>query len=100
MADEGVQTNKTSFHQEGKLSLKADDPQVGQWHEDVERAREYNHIIIFLERTWNLNRERRVQVNTIAMEHFHKSGPANKQHTYQSNNQPQRMDKHLENTRK
>ena len=30
--------------------LKADEPQVGQRHEDVERKREYDHIIIFPER--------------------------------------------------
>ena len=31
-----------------------------------------------------LHQERKGQVNTIVMEHFHKSGPANKQHTYRS----------------
>ena len=35
----------------GKLSLKVDEPQVGQRHEDVERKREYYHIIIFPART-------------------------------------------------
>ena len=35
----------------GKLSLKADEAQVGQLHEDVERKREYYHIIIFPEKT-------------------------------------------------
>jgi hypothetical protein len=28
--------------------LKADEPQFGQQHEDVERKREYHHIIISL----------------------------------------------------
>ena len=36
-----------------QLSLKVDEPQVGQWHEYVERKQEYYHIIIFPERTWN-----------------------------------------------
>jgi hypothetical protein len=31
--------------------LKADEPQVGQWHEDVEKTCEYYHIITFPE--WN-----------------------------------------------
>jgi len=35
----------------GKLSLKADEPQVGQRHEDVEKKRENYHIIIFPEWT-------------------------------------------------
>ena len=44
-ADERVEVRN------GKLSLKADEPQVGQRHEDVGRKREYYHIIIFPERT-------------------------------------------------
>ena len=40
-----------------------------------------------------LHQERRGHVNTIVMEHFngilfHKSGPANKQHSIQPTNQP------------
>jgi hypothetical protein len=31
--------------------LKADEPEVDQWHGDVERKREYYHIIISHERT-------------------------------------------------
>ena len=31
------------------LSLKVDEPQVGQRHKDVERKHEYNEIIIFPE---------------------------------------------------
>jgi len=34
-----------------KLSLKVDDPQVDQEHEDVERKWEYYHITIFSEKT-------------------------------------------------
>ena len=33
---------------DGKLPLKAYEPQVGQWHEEVERKREYYHNIIFI----------------------------------------------------
>jgi hypothetical protein len=65
--------------------LKAVEPQVGQRHEYVEMKWKYYHITIFPERTWNFT-SRRGQVKTIEMEHFndnlfHKSGPANKQHT-------------------
>ena len=45
-ADELVEVRETSCPKDGKLSLKADEPQVG-----VERKREYYHIIIFRERT-------------------------------------------------
>ena len=69
----------------------ADEPPVGQRHEDVERRREHCRIIIFLKRLETLHQERSGQVNTFVMGHFnsilfHKSGPANKQHTYQSIN--------------
>ena len=50
-ADERAEVRATSCPQDGKLSLKADEPQFGQRHEDVERKREYYHIIIFPERT-------------------------------------------------
>ena len=40
------------FSLDGKLSLKVDETQIGQRHEEVERKREYYHIIIFPERTW------------------------------------------------
>ena len=49
------------------LSLKACEPQVGQRHEDVERKREYYHIIIFLKEVETLHQERRGQVKSIAM---------------------------------
>ena len=36
-ADERVEFKETSCPQDGKLSLEADEPQVGQLHEDVEK---------------------------------------------------------------
>ena len=49
---------------DGKLSLKANEPQVGQRHEDVERKRVYYHIIIFPEKTWNCtSRKKRTSEN-------------------------------------
>ena len=36
-ADERVEVRETSSPYDGKLSMKADEPQVGQRHEDVER---------------------------------------------------------------
>ena len=85
--DEQVQVKPTSCPQDGKLFLKADEPQFGQRHEDVKRKWEYYHITIFPERTEFLHKERRGQVNTIVMEHLNsiilnKFRPANKQHTY------------------
>ena len=38
--DERVEVTATSCPKGGKLSLKADEPQVGQQHEYVERKRE------------------------------------------------------------
>ena len=72
----------------GILSLKADELQFGQKNEASERKWQYYNIFIFLERIDILHNERRGQVNTIAMGDFnrilfHKSGPVNKQHTYQ-----------------
>jgi hypothetical protein len=49
--------------------LKADEPQVGQGNEDVERKQEYNHIIIFPEGVEILHQEIRGQVNAIVIEH-------------------------------
>ena len=40
-ADERVKVRTISLQQDGKLSLKWDEPQVGQQYEDVERKREY-----------------------------------------------------------
>ena len=50
MAGDRVEVTATSSPYYGKLSLKADEPQVGQQHEDVERKREYYHIIILPEK--------------------------------------------------
>ena len=68
--------------------MMADGPKVGQRHEDVERKRS----IIFPERLEILHQEIRGQVKTMLIEYFnsilfYNSGPANKQHTYQSINQ-------------
>ena len=46
-ADERLEFMATSCPEDGKLSLKADEPQVVEWHKDLERKREYYHIIIF-----------------------------------------------------
>ena len=72
--------------------MKADEPQIGQRQEDVEGEREYYRIIILLFSLKGLEilqQERRRQMSTIEMEHFnsnlfHKSGPGNKQNSYQS----------------
>ena len=50
-ADERVEVMTTSCALDGKLSLKAYEPQVGQRHGDVGRKREYYQIVIFRERT-------------------------------------------------
>ena len=50
-AGERVEVSATSCPYDVKLSLKADEPQVSQRHEDVEKKREYYHIIIFPEKT-------------------------------------------------
>ena len=44
---ERVDIKETSCPQDGKLSLKVDESQVGQWHGYVEWKWEYYHIIIF-----------------------------------------------------
>ena len=69
--------------------MKANELQVDQRHEDVEIKREYYHIIIFPERTWNFtSRQKRASENySNGTLEKHKSGPANKQHTYQPINQ-------------
>jgi hypothetical protein len=53
-ADERFEVRTTFFPYDGKLFLKAVEPQVGQWHKDVESKQEFYHIIIFPERTWNI----------------------------------------------
>jgi hypothetical protein len=45
-ADEQVEVTATSSPKDGKLSLKVDISQVGQWHKDAERKWEYYYIII------------------------------------------------------
>ena len=40
-----------SYSSDGELCLKADEPQVGQRHEDVESKWKYYHIIIFTKLT-------------------------------------------------
>ena len=52
-ADERVEVRVTSCLQNEKVSLKADEPQVGQWHEDVGRKLEFYYITIFPEMTWS-----------------------------------------------
>ena len=56
--------------------MKADEPQFGQWHEDVERKREYYQITNLPE---ILHHGGRGRVNTIVLElfksiFFHKPG--------------------------
>ena len=83
MADERVRGQEISCLQEGKLSLKADEPQIGQiW------KRNWNSITLLfsLKELEILHQERSVNVNTMMIEHFRKSGSANKQHNYQSIN--------------
>ena len=70
--DERVEVRATSCPQDRELSLKADEPQVGQRHEDVERNQEYYHIIVFPEWTYEvydqvLDRigEKRTLINNI-----------------------------------
>jgi hypothetical protein len=46
------------------------DEQIGQWHKDMERKREYYHII-FLKRLEIVLQERRGQVKTIMMDIFY-----------------------------
>ena len=88
-ADVRIEARVTSCRLGEKLYLKADKPLVGQRHWDVERKREYSTFLFSLKGLEILFQGRRGQVNAIVMEHFnsilfHKSGPANKQYTYQS----------------
>ena len=46
-ADVRVEVMATYFPYVEKIPLKAEEPQIGQWHEDVERKRESYHITIF-----------------------------------------------------
>ena len=47
-ANERIENRETSCPYDGKLFSKANKPQVGQWHEDIERKWEYHHIHIFI----------------------------------------------------
>ena len=59
-------SEKKKSHDRGaELSLKADEPQVVQRHEDVERKWEYYHIIIFPERTRENNINETLQPNPL-----------------------------------
>ena len=49
--DEWIEVRATYFPYDEKLFLMADEPQVGQRQEDVERKREHYHIIILPEMT-------------------------------------------------
>ena len=49
-AHERIEFRATSCPHDGKLSLKADGPQIGQRCEYVESKREYYHIIIFYQK--------------------------------------------------
>ena len=71
----------------GPWSLKADEPQVGQRHEDVERKWEYYHLIFLSQRTWTFtSKEKRTSEYHSHCILFHKPR-SNKQHTYKSVNQ-------------
>ena len=68
--------------------MKVDELQVGELQEDVEGNKDNITLLFFLKGLESLHQERRGHVKTIVMEHFnsilfHKSGSANKQHTYQ-----------------
>ena len=52
-ADERVEVSATSCPWDEKLYFKADEPKVGQRHENVERNWEYYYIIIFPEQTYD-----------------------------------------------
>ena len=57
----------TSCPYDGELSLKADEPQISQKHEDVERNWEY-YLIIFPKESGILHKVRRGQMNILVME--------------------------------
>ena len=57
--NERVEAKATSCPRDGKIPLKADEPQICQRHENVERKRIYYHIIILFERLEILHQERR-----------------------------------------
>ena len=60
-AGERVEVRVYSCPYDGKLYLNADEPQVGQRHDDMERKREYLIIIISLEVFEILHKKEEVQ---------------------------------------
>ena len=62
-ANEWVEGRATSCPQNGKLSLKVDESQLGQWHEDFERKRKSTTLLFSLKGLEILHQERREQVN-------------------------------------
>jgi hypothetical protein len=72
MADERVVVRVTSCPQNVKLSLKVNEPQVGQRHENVEKGIGILPHYYFLE---ILHGEGRGQVNTIVIEYFSSTSP-------------------------
>ena len=77
----------TAFPYVGKLSLKADELQDGM---NIWKGNGNTTTLLFSLKVFEiLLQKRRAQVNIIVMKHFngiffHKSGPANKQHTNQT----------------
>ena len=73
---------------DGKLSLKMDEHKLASGIDMWKGNGNTTPLLFSLKGLEILHQERRVQVKTIVMEHlngilFHKSGPANKQHTNQ-----------------
>ena len=80
---------ETPCPQDGKLSFKDDELLVGDGMKMWKGNGNTATLVFSLKGLEILHRERKGHVNTIVMEHFnsilfHKSGPANKHHTYQS----------------
>ena len=81
---ERIEVRETSCPQDGKLSLKANEPYVRQQHAAVERKGNSTTLLFSLKELEILHQERSGQVNSIVTEHlyFYKSRLANKQHTF------------------
>ena len=78
-ADKWVEVRETSCPYDGKLSLKMDEPHVGQRHEDVEMKLQYYHIIIFPERNRNFssrNKETGEYHSNIPVNNYYYVSPA------------------------
>ena len=63
----GQKVRATSCPQNGKISLKADEPQVDQRHEDVERNGNTTTLLFSLKRLGILYQETREQVKVIVL---------------------------------